>query len=62
MGAKIRRAQLEKIPIMAILGKREVESGKVAVRSRAEGDEGATEMEVFFERLVTEVDNRGQEV
>ena len=47
---------------MAILGKREVESGKVAVRSRAQGDEGATEMEVFFERLVTEVDNRGQEV
>ncbi|MEM9015540.1 MAG: threonine--tRNA ligase [Verrucomicrobiota bacterium] len=60
MGAKIRRAQLEKIPIMAILGKREVESGKVAVRSRAKGDEGATEKDTFLERLESEVSNRGE--
>ncbi|MEM1442868.1 MAG: threonine--tRNA ligase [Verrucomicrobiota bacterium] len=60
MGAKIRRAQLEKIPIMAILGKREVEGGKVAVRSRSEGDEGAIETDTFLKRLETEVVTRGQ--
>ncbi|MEM9284127.1 MAG: threonine--tRNA ligase [Verrucomicrobiota bacterium] len=61
MGAKIRRAQLEKIPIMAILGKREIEGGKVAVRSRAEGDEGAIETNAFLDRLEAEVANRGQQ-
>ncbi|MEM9283549.1 MAG: threonine--tRNA ligase [Verrucomicrobiota bacterium] len=60
MGAKIRRAQLEKIPLMAILGKREVESGDVAVRSRGKGDEGAVETEAFLERLATEVSSYGK--
>ncbi|MEO0415998.1 MAG: threonine--tRNA ligase [Verrucomicrobiota bacterium] len=58
MGAKIRRGQLEKIPVMAILGKREVEGGQVAVRSRAKGDEGAVSIEEFLERVTTEVTNR----
>ena len=51
MGAKIRKAQLEKIPLMAILGKCEVEAGQVAVRSRARGDEGAVEIAAFLERV-----------
>ena len=60
MGAKVRKGQLEKIPLLAILGKREIESGQVAVRSRANGDEGAIPLESFLERVQTEVSNRGQ--
>ena len=41
MGFKIREAQLQKIPVMLILGDAEVETGTVSVRSRENGDEGA---------------------
>jgi len=41
MGFKIREAQLQKIPVMLILGDKEVEEGKVAVRTHENGDEGA---------------------
>ena len=61
MGAKIRHARLEKIPLMAILGKREVESDQVAVRSRAKGDEGATGTEAFLQRVKAEAANRGKQ-
>jgi threonyl-tRNA synthetase len=38
---KIREAQLQKIPYMLVVGGREAEAGKVAVRHRKRGDEGA---------------------
>jgi threonyl-tRNA synthetase len=38
---KIRDAQLQKIPFMLVLGDREQENGKVAVRNRKHGDQGA---------------------
>jgi len=41
MQAKIRNAQLEKIPYMLVIGKREVEAGAVAVRQRNGNDLGA---------------------
>jgi threonyl-tRNA synthetase len=40
IGAKIRDAQLQKIPFMLVLGDREMEQGKVAVRERTKGDIG----------------------
>ncbi|NLB69966.1 MAG: threonine--tRNA ligase, partial [Lentisphaerae bacterium] len=55
LGAKIRRAQFEKVPYMLVLGKREAESGMVAVRKRGEGDMGTMEfgnfMKMFEESL-----------
>ncbi|HYY97611.1 MAG TPA: threonine--tRNA ligase [Pyrinomonadaceae bacterium] len=47
IGAKIRNAQLQKIPFMLVLGDREMEEGKVAVRERARGDLGAMALEEF---------------
>src|SRR5215213_5136774 len=47
IGAKIRNAQLQKIPFMLVLGDREMEEGKVAVRERARGDLGAMPLEEF---------------
>lgn len=52
---KIRRAQLEHVPYMAVVGDREAASGAVAVRSRSEGDLGAAPLAQFVERLQSEV-------
>ena len=49
MGAKIRQAQLEKIPVMLVLGDREAEAGTVAVRFRRGGDQGAQALDSFME-------------
>jgi threonyl-tRNA synthetase len=49
IGAKIRDAQMQKIPFMLVLGDREVEEGKVAVRERAKGDIGAMSLNEFRE-------------
>lgn len=51
IGAKIRRAQAEKIPFMLVLGQREVESGAVAVRAHSGGDQGAIPLESAIEML-----------
>jgi threonyl-tRNA synthetase len=49
IGAKIRLAQLEKIPVMLVVGDREAESGSVAVRLRHGGDQGAQPLDAFVE-------------
>jgi threonyl-tRNA synthetase len=45
---KIRDAQLQKIPFMLVVGDREQENGKVAVRNRKHGDQGAKTLEEFL--------------
>jgi threonyl-tRNA synthetase len=47
IGAKIRDAQLQKIPFMLVLGDRELEQGQVAVRERTRGDIGAMSLDEF---------------
>ena len=54
IGAKIRDAQMAKVPYMLILGGREVEQGTVSVRSRSAGDLGAMTREEFIARLKEE--------
>lgn len=49
MSAKIRDAQLQKIPYMLVVGDRESEAGSVAVRLRTEEDLGAMSVEGFLE-------------
>jgi len=48
MQAKIRDAQLQKIPYMLIIGDREAEAGAVAVRLRTEENLGARSVEDFI--------------
>jgi len=55
MNAKIRDAQLQKIPYMLVVGDREAEAGQVAVRLRSGEDLGALSVESFIERLEIEV-------
>ncbi len=47
LGAKIRQAQLEKVPYMLIVGEKEVEAGNVSLRKRGVGDVGAVSLEAL---------------
>jgi threonyl-tRNA synthetase len=58
IGAKIRLAQLEKVPYMLVLGAREEQAGEVAVRSRRRGDEGSVSVPRFVEGIQTEIRER----
>jgi threonyl-tRNA synthetase len=58
IGAKIRHAQLQKVPFMLVLGDREMEQDKVAVRERAKGDIGAMSIEEFKEMARQLVESR----
>lgn len=52
---KIRQAQIEQVPYMAVVGDKEAAAGSVAVRSRSAGDLGAVPLDEFVERLSNEV-------
>ncbi|HEX8492693.1 MAG TPA: threonine--tRNA ligase [Pyrinomonadaceae bacterium] len=58
IGAKIRDAQMQKVPFMLVLGDREMEEGKVAVRERSKGDIGAMPLAEFKEMAQRLVDSR----
>lgn len=58
LGAKVRRAETDKIPFAVVLGAREAAAGTVSVRSRARGDEGTAATNEFVARLVAEVRDR----
>ncbi len=58
LGAKIRRAELDKVPYTLVLGAKEAESQAVSVRSRAKGDEGVLPFADYFERLKHEIATR----
>src|SRR5688572_16466002 len=51
IGAKIRDAQLQKVPYMLVLGDKELEEDKVAVRERKQGDIGAMSLAEFKEMI-----------
>jgi threonyl-tRNA synthetase len=59
IGAKIRDAQLQKIPFMLVVGDREREENRVAVRERAQGDMGAMTIEEFLKMARRLNDSRG---
>jgi threonyl-tRNA synthetase len=56
--AKIRDAQLQKVPYMLVIGGKEAEAGTVSVRHRAKGDLGARPLEQFSADLRTEIDSK----
>jgi len=58
MGAKIRDAEIAKIPYMLVLGRKEVEERAVSVRSRKKGNEGSLPLATFVENLVAEIKAR----
>ena len=59
LGKQIRIAELDKIPIVAVVGKREVEQKTLSVRSRQEGDLGAIAINELIERMHTVINSKG---
>lgn len=58
LGYKIRKAQMEKVPYMIIIGDKEVGAGNISVRTRKGADEGSVDLEFFINRVHDEVKNR----
>ncbi|HXL15715.1 MAG TPA: threonine--tRNA ligase [Methylomirabilota bacterium] len=54
IGAKIRDAEMLKIPYMLVLGKRELQERTVSFRSRHKGSEGTLKLQEFVEKVVAE--------
>jgi threonyl-tRNA synthetase len=61
MNAKIRKAQVMKVPYMAVLGKREVESSAVALRKR-DGSQVVLPVEEFVDLVVQKSKTRDSEL
>jgi len=58
LGAKIRRAELDKVPYTLVIGQKEADTNGVSVRSRARGDEGVIGAEEFVAKLKNETATR----
>ena len=58
MNYRIREAQVQQVPYMAVIGNKEAEKGLVAVRHRRQGDLGSMNVREFEEKLKTEVSSR----
>lgn len=58
LGYKIRKAQMEKVPYMLIVGDKEIKSHTVSIRSRKNGDEGSTPVAMFVANLIREIKTR----
>lgn len=58
IGYKIREARLERTPYILVVGEKEAANNEVSVRSRKNDDEGAIKLDVFIERILTEIANK----
>ena len=58
VGAKIRLAQVAKIPYMLVVGAKEEEAREVSIRYRTEGDVGSLALDDFLQQIGTEIRNR----
>lgn len=61
MNAKIRNAELKKVPYVVVVGAKEAEAGKVSVRRHGKGDLGQMTIEEFEARILAEVKERSIE-
>ena len=58
MGAKIKAARLMRVPFMAVVGEKEMQSGTFAIRSRREDQLGQMDLETFAKKLQNDIDNK----
>ena len=58
VGAKIRKAELSKIPIMLVIGEKEENTNSVSVRRRKKGDLGKFDLNDFISNLLNEITNK----
>ena len=58
IGKKIRDTELAKIPFMLVIGEKEVNEEKVAVRRQSKGDLGTQTLDEFIEMADEEVKSK----
>ena len=56
IGYRIREAEVQKVPYMLIVGKREMEGGSVSVRERSRGDRGSSGVDEVAREIVDAVE------
>ncbi|HEX5651602.1 MAG TPA: threonine--tRNA ligase, partial [Chitinophagaceae bacterium] len=61
IGKKIRDTELMKIPYMLVIGEKEMNENKVAVRRQGKGDLGSRDVEVFLQEVIAEIGERRAE-
>jgi threonyl-tRNA synthetase len=57
LGKLIRNAEKDKIPVMAVVGAKEVESNSLSIRTRASGELGAIAVDEVVDKLKTAIAN-----
>ena len=62
IGFKIREHTIQKIPYLLVVGDREVENGKVAVRARSGDDLGSMSIDEFSTLLTKSIEKKGRTV
>ena len=58
IGFKIREARNERVPYMIVVGEKDMEAGKVSLRTRANGEEGQMELDSLINRITEEIKRR----
>ena len=58
IGKKIRDTELARVPYMLVIGEKEVNEGKVAVRKQGKGDAGTMDTDAFIAAVVNEISER----
>ncbi|CAN5804714.1 threonine--tRNA ligase [soil metagenome] len=61
IGKKIREAELSRVPYMLVLGEKEVNEGKLAVRRQGKGDAGTQAVDEFISMISEEIKNHAAE-
>jgi len=58
LNKRIREAEMEKVPYILVVGRKEVSSGGVAVRRKGKGDMGTVSVEEFIKQIKEEIENK----
>ncbi|HWK05358.1 MAG TPA: threonine--tRNA ligase [Puia sp.] len=61
IGKKIRDTELAKVPYMLVIGEKEMNDGKVAVRRQGKGDLGVKSIDEFIDGIKLEIKSRSAE-
>jgi threonyl-tRNA synthetase len=58
MAKQIRKAEMEKVPVMAVIGAKEVEAGTLSIRSRKHGELGAISVDEAISKMQVSISDR----
>ncbi|WP_434685036.1 threonine--tRNA ligase [Pseudanabaena minima] len=58
MAKQIRKAEMDKIPVMAVIGAKEVEAGTLSIRSRKHGELGAIAVDEVISKMQAAISDR----